>query len=317
MLRLLTELRQQWPLTPVHCLGVVPGRDSVRAVYTEGGQERPKVVRSWNLPLSGSLFTGPPGENEFTALTNALRQIHSELPDPYARVQLALPDAAGHHAIFEVDSVPEAEDKREAFARWRLENEYRLDANGLELKTQVLNGAKPHLLYIQAMERGWVEAIQHACREAGLLVSVIDKLSNYRFTAAFNGLSSGRAMALVLLGKEDWTLQVADEHRRPRILRSRWRNPAGETSEAEEYSRIAREVEQQLGLLEHAANGCRVRDVYVCAGAEDVEALLGKISAQGERHYSEYPLASMGVELPETMVPGTRDPSLLATGVRR
>ena len=229
--------------------------------YVDGNGEVQRTIR--HAALGFRLFEADPTPDAGAHLTAIFTELRKELPDGALPVQISLPDPAVSLQLFELDAWPVRQSEREALVRWRFAKTLALDGERLACTWQSLGRCQDkHLVLATATERGRLDLILSACREAGIAPTIADMNANYYFNGFYDRWAAGEDGALLIVEPASWALMLWDAGRRPRFLRSRWRDASG----AADYDSIIADIEWQIRAYVHAAPGRRIARVMIGGG---------------------------------------------------
>ncbi len=249
------------------CIGLTLESGALGAVESRRNGRAHLVGWSHMVSPTPALERARRGETQ--PLAEALVPARERVGRRFVPVQLALPDPLVSSAVFELDEVPSRHRERRALAAWRLARDHQREPDELVCTAQYLGQeGERHLLLALGIERRLREAVRAALREAGLQARVVDAGAAYRFNHARAALAPEAAW--LVIEREYWSMMLWDAQRRPRYLRSAWRDrdadPGGE-GEA-----ILRELERAIRA--YTASGRAVSRVHLTAPPDERDALL-------------------------------------------
>lgn len=257
------SIRRLWPAE--RRVGLALGHDGLCAAELVRAKDGWQIAGLSSVPLAG-LFHGRPTLAQEADLALSLRQLSAAWRGRYRRLHVAVPDALGWLAHWELEALPRRPALRRELARWRLASELRLEENTLECAIQSLGiDQGKHRLLAQGMDQAWLDCLRRALRTAGLVPWSLNQAFAYRYNHFHAQLTgAGRGAALVSLDPTAWSLLAWDGQGRPCHLRAARRSPLDRA--APEWAALAEEIERSVLGYVHAAEGREVDQLYLTGG---------------------------------------------------
>jgi hypothetical protein len=244
-------------------VGLALTRDSATLAVSHGGHASPAPQMLRRAPLGIRLYEGDPPADAGESLAAVLARLRAELRRGPLPLQISLPDPAVSLQFFEFDAWPARRSEREMLVSWRFAKALALDRARLACGWQRLGRSPDHpLVLATATERRWLDLVLSACREAGFVPTVADMNANFYFNGFYDQWPPGEHGALLIVESASWALMLWDDQRRPRFLRSRWRDSV----HGADYDSIAADSERQVRAYVHGGPGRRIARIMVAGG---------------------------------------------------
>jgi len=259
-------------------IGLIIGRNSLLASQfeCEGGSHR--IINIAEELFQFPLFSAatPSTENRET-LCLAMQRLSSQIPQLYWPLHISLPDPAVIVQIMEFDSVPKSVKDREAIALFRLGKELP-GLPSMRCSTQLLGEEhSKELLMSNFVQEAWLDCIEEACQKAGYVPSVIDAGISFIFNHCYEVIQSAEGGgALISIEPDAWSLLFWDVHKRPRFIRSRWRETS--SSCEEELELIAIDIERLTMSYALRVPECKIGKILICASESEFELLASGLN---------------------------------------
>ena len=259
-------------------IGLVLGRNSLLATQFEfeGGSHR--IINIAEELFQFPLFSAaaPSAENRET-LCLAMQRLASKIPQLYWPLQIALPDPAVILQIMEFDSVPKSVKDREAIALFRLGKELP-GLPSMRCSTQLLGEEhSKELLMSNFVQESWLDCIEEACQKAGYVPSVIDTGISFIFNRCYEVIQSAEGGgALISIEPDAWSILFWDVRKRPRFIRSRWRETSSSCEEELEF--IAIDIERLTMSYALRVPECKIGKILICASESEFELLASGLN---------------------------------------
>ena len=259
-------------------IGLVLGRNSLLATQFEfeGGSHR--IINIAEELFQFPLFSAaaPSAENRET-LCLAMQRLASKIPQLYWPLQIALPDPAVILQIMEFDSVPKSVKDREAIALFRLGKELP-GLPSMRCSTQLLGEEhSKELLMSNFVQESWLDCIEEACQKAGYVPSVIDTGISFIFNRCYEVIRSAEGGgALISIEPDAWSILFWDVRKRPRFIRSRWREIPSSCDE--ELELIAIDIERLTMSYALRVPECKIGKILICASVSEFDLLASGLN---------------------------------------
>lgn len=252
-----------WPASPV-AIGLGLSGNRVAAVRVERAGDGYCVTHAAEERLPFIPFRGlAPRAEDAAIFAQAIQRLAMAVPQGHCPLQIALPDPAAIFQVLEFDTLPGTAQERAAIARFRLEKEWPAVAQ-MECAFQVLNEEGRAMLIASAVQRAWLDWLREGCRTAGFAPGVADIGLSHIFNRFHDVIAKGKGDGvLISIEPDTWSVLLWDQDRRPRFVRSRWRDSGSE--EDEDYGAIAQDVERLVRAYVLASPGRRIDGIYLCA----------------------------------------------------
>jgi len=257
---------------------LVLGRNSLLATQFEfeGGSHR--IINIAEELFQFPLFSAaaPSAENRET-LCLAMQRLASKIPQLYWPLQIALPDPAVILQIMEFDSVPKSVKDREAIALFRLGKELP-GLPSMRCSTQLLGEEhSKELLMSNFVQESWLDCIEEACQKAGYVPSVIDTGISFIFNRCYEVIRSAEGGgALISIEPDAWSILFWDVRKRPRFIRSRWREIPSSCDE--ELELIAIDIERLTMSYALRVPECKIGKILICASVSEFDLLASGLN---------------------------------------
>ncbi len=277
MSRLWSNLKTRlWPLPP-GAVGLGFRRNSVVAVRAMRNEDGYCVTHIAEEVLPFSIFgNAAPREEERAALSQAMQRLAALTPQTYLPLQIALPDPAAILQVMEFDSIPQTPDERSAIAKFRFEKEFPA-MPPMQCTTQVISKyGEQGLLLALFIQRTWLDCLGNACRDAGLVPSVIDITISHLFNRFYDVIqATSDDGVLISMEPDTWSILFWDAAHRPRFVKSRWRDSSAGTDE--EYEIIAQDIERLIMSYVLRDAGRKIVGICLSAAGKDRMALAARL----------------------------------------
>lgn len=278
MSRLWNDLaRKLWPV-PARSLGISFARDAVHLVDIDRVGDAWRIQHTHTLALPFPLFLGVPPHAGAATLAAAMAAVCGKAcSDKWIPIGIALPDPAVGLNVLELASIPKRPAERDALARWRLEK-HLPKINEMACITESLGQEnEKNLLLTLTVERTWLDMIQQALHQIGVIPWSLQPSAILQFNHHYNVCSRAPGDgALLVLASHAWALLIWDAARRPRFCRSRWRAAVPQDDAAE----IALETERAIRAYVHAAPGRHLGALWLAGDPGEMDMVAERLEAR-------------------------------------
>ncbi len=253
--------------------GIGIGRDRLSAAHVVTTKQARHIERIRQINLPFTLFSGTPTPEIGHGLSSLLGELCGEVKRSHIPIQIALPDPVVSLRVFELGAIPKTRKEQLALVHWRFNKELNLGGRAIECSCQPLGvDNDKHLLLAMAIDQAWLDCLKEACRDAGVISTVIDMAACYRSNRFYERFScDGADVVVISLDDDAWTVSISDAQGRLRFVRSRWRETMPERER--EYQEIAAESEKMVRLYAHAAPGRSIKNIHAIGDAKDVSGV--------------------------------------------
>lgn len=250
--------RLQHASPPSLLAGLVFGRERIgfALLRREGGAL--SVMQARETALDRPL--DPADHGTVLPVAQAVKALTTDIAGRYLPLHVSLADSLCRMTVLELESVPADRAGQRSLAAFRLQREVGHAPASVDCQSLGQDDGKS-LLLAASLDEEWAGYIRDILTQAGLVPWSLGANLLCQFNRFHDLLAaSGQGGALLALSPDAWSVLIWDAQARPRVIRSRIRQPG-----SDDFESVAGELERLILAYVHGAPHRVIAAIHVLA----------------------------------------------------
>ena len=249
--------------------GLVFGRERIGFVLLRREGDTLSVMQARETLLDRPL--DPTDRGSVQPVAQVVKTLTAEIAGRYLPLHVSLADSLCRMTVLELESAPADRTGQRSLAAFRLEREVGRPPAGIDCQLLGQDDGKS-LLLAASLDEDWAGYLGDILTHAGLVPWSLGANLLCQFNRFHERLTTNASGgALLALSPDAWSVLIWDAQGRPRVIRSRVRQPG-----ADDFESVAGELERLILAYVHGASGREIAAIHVLAGDPAMALMLDR-----------------------------------------
>ncbi len=249
--------------------GLVFGRERIGFVLLRRDGDALSVMQARETILDRPL--DPADRSSAPPVAQVVKTLTAEIAGRYLPLHVSLADSLCRMTVLELESVPADRAGQRSLATFRLEREVGRSPASIDCQSLGQDAGKS-LLLAASLDDDWAGYLGDILTQAGLVPWSLGTNLLCQFNRFHERLTSNdRGGALLAMSPDAWSVLIWDAQGRPRVIRSRVRQP-----DVDDFESVAGELERLILAYVHGAPQREIAAIHVLADNPSMAQILDR-----------------------------------------